>query len=346
MPHMPLRATPHDRTPMPAFSSGHYLTAPLAAALGGAMLLAAGSAAGTDTYPQHPIHIVVPNGPGGSIDQVVRAVSERMAATLGEPFVIDNREGASGTIGALAVKAAAPDGYVLLASSTSTNTLTPHVQAHAGFNGVQDFTSIVNLAYTTKLVVVSATVPAHTLAELVDYARKHPGELNYGSTGIGSSAQLDAEMFCDLAGIHLTHIPYRNVNQAALALGANDVQVSLSSITALIAQIKSGRARALAVIADQRSPLLPDVPTVAEAGMPKLAIHTWIGLSAPAGTPAPIVERLNAAANHALAEPDLRKWMEEQGWEVVGGTSASFARTVAADDAKWAAQIRKLGLTE
>ena len=308
-------------------------------------LLAVRAASAADiAYPQRPIHIVVPNGAGGSIDLVIRAVAQRVAPIVGQPIVIDNRDGASGTIGAILVKNAAPDGYILLASSTSTNTLVTHTLPHPAFDGVRDFLPIINIAYTTKMVAVNPSVPAKTLGQLIDYARAHPGELNYSSTGIGSSSQLDTEMFCDRARIQLVHVPYRTAYQAAQALATDDVQVSLGSITASIGFVRSGQARALAVIAEQRSPLLPDVPTVAEAGLPNLEIRTWIGLSAPRGTPATVIERLNTEINRVLADPALRQLMEQQGWEVIGGSSADFARTLATDDAKWAAEIHKLGL--
>ena len=295
-------------------------------------------------YPQRPIHIVVPNAAGGSIDLVLRAIAQRIGPALGQAIVVDNRDGASGIVGALLVKSAAADGYTLLASSTSTNTLVAHTQTPAPFDGVRDFAPIVNIAYTTKMIIVNPALPVKTLNELIHYARLHPGELNYSSTGVGSSSQLDTEMFCERAQMQLTHVPYRAATQAAEAVATNEVQVSLGSVTAGIGLVRGGQARALAIISRQRSPLLPDVPTVAEAGLPNLDIRTWIGLSAPKGTPARVIEQLNAEINRALANPALHQWMEQRGFESIGGSSADFARTLAADDAKWSAEIRKLGL--
>jgi tripartite-type tricarboxylate transporter receptor subunit TctC len=315
--------------------------------LGAMTLFAACTAAASGIgYPQRPIHVVVPNAAGGSIDLVTRAVAQRISDELGQPIVIDNRDGASGIVGALLVKAAAPDGYTLLASSTSTNTLVTHTHTPPPFDGVRDFAPIVNIAYTTKMIIVNSALPVKTLAELIDYLRLRPGELNYSSTGIGSSSQLDTEMFCDRAHVQLTHVPYRTATQAAAAVAANEVQVSLGSITAGISFVRAGQARALAVIAQQRSPLLPDVPTIAEAGLPNLEIRTWIGLSGPKGTPAAVVGRLNSEINRVLADPAMHKWMEQRGLEAIGGSSADFARTVATDDAKWAAEIHKLGLDD
>jgi tripartite-type tricarboxylate transporter receptor subunit TctC len=194
------------------------------------------------------------------------------------------------------------------------------------------------------MIVVHPSVPATTLAGLVAYASAHPGALNYGSTGVGSSTQLDAEMFAERAGIRITHIPIRGPQQVNAALIAGDIQVSLSSITSSIGPVRAGQARALAVIGNERSPLLPDVPTIAEAGLPGLEIRTWIGVVAPLRTPPAVIARLNAEFNTALADPALRQWMELQGWEPIGGSSADFARTLAADNARWAAEIRKLGL--
>lgn len=299
-----------------------------------------------DAYPRRPVRVIVPNAAGGSIDQVLRAIAERIEPVFGQPFVIDNRSGASGAIGAELAKAAPPDGYTLLAGSTSTNTITPNAQSGARYDGVRDFLPVINIAYTTKMVSVNPSVPAHTLRELIAYARAHPGVLNYISTGVGSSSQLDSEMFAERAGIRITHVPYRSPAAGIMALVAGDVQLSLSSITTTIGAVRAGTVRALAVIADCRSPLLPDVPTIAEAGMPDLDIRTWIGLVAPLGTPPAVISRLNTEINAALAEPAMRHWMAQQGWEPIGGSSAAFAQTLASDNAKWAAEIRKLGLRQ
>ncbi|MBS0320729.1 MAG: tripartite tricarboxylate transporter substrate binding protein [Proteobacteria bacterium] len=302
--------------------------------------------AADEPWPARPIRVVVPNPPGGSIDGVLRGIGPRVARDLGQPIVIDNRGGASGAIGAALVKDSAPDGYTLLAASTSTNVLTPRVIPNAQYDGVADFVPIVNLAYTMKMVVVNPALPVHTLGEFIAYARARPGQIDYASTGKGSSSQIDAEMFCERAGIRLREIPYRGPSQATLALVAGEVQVSFNSVTAGIGAVRGGQVRPLAVIAKARTPLLPDVPTVAEAGLPDLEIRTWIGLVAPKGTPPAVVATLNRAFNAALADPATLAWMADQAWEPIGGSPESFARTLADDDARFAAEIRKLGLRD
>ena len=318
----------------------------LAFACASAAWLLGSAGARADGYPVRPIRIMVPNGAGGSIDLVARAIADRIETDLGQPVIVENRAGASGAIGAEIVFNAAPDGYYLLASSTSTNNIVPHVQKSARYDGVRGFEPIVNIAYTTKMVVVHPSLRVSTLRELIDYARARPGELNYSSTGVGSSTQLDAEMFSALAGITMVNVPYRTPGQQNAAVVANEVQVCLGSITQLQGSVQSGRLRALAVIARQRSPLLPDVPTVAEAGMPDLDIRTWIGLSAPAGTRPDVINVLNRVVNKALADPALRAWLAGQGMEPVGGSAAEFRATIVADDLKWKREIDRLGIRE
>ena len=227
---------------------------------------------------------MVPNGAGGSIDLLTRAVADRLEGLLGQPVIVENRTGAAGVIGTQIVRVAPPDGYLLLASSSSSNTIAPHVQANVPYDGVRDFAPIINIAWTTKILVVNPALPVHTLAEFVAYAGARPGALNYSSTGIGSSAHLDIEMFSSMAGIHMVNIPYRTVGEQTAAVIANDAQFNVNSITQTSNMVRAGRLRALAVVAPRRSILLPDVPTIAEAGMPDLDFRTWSGLSAPRDT--------------------------------------------------------------
>ena len=297
-------------------------------------------------YPSRPITIMVPNGAGGSIDLVMRAIAERLEVRFGQPVVVENRAGASGVIGAGIVRAARADGYLLLASSSSTNTIVPHVQAAVPYDGVRDFDPIVNIALTTKLIIVNPSLPVATLRQLIDYAKARPGVLNYSSTGIGSSSQLDAEVFSSLAGIRMVNIPYRTTGEQHQAVVANVAQVNIGNMTAALGSVRAGRVRALAVVASKRSALLPELPTAAEAGLPGLDIRTWIGLSAPAGTPAAVIDILNRAVNDALADRVLRNWMEDQGMEPIGGSSESFRATLVRDDARWKQQIERLGIRQ
>jgi tripartite-type tricarboxylate transporter receptor subunit TctC len=275
---------------------------------------------------------------------VSRVLGERLETMAGVPVVVDNRPGANGIIGNEFVKRAAPDGYTLLAASTSTHAMTPHVVASLPYDPLQDFVPVVNLVYQTKVVLASSALGVATLGELVALARRRPGQLNFASTGIGSSSHLDTEQLAALTGIELVHIPYRGSAQNVAAISANEVQVLLASVTAALPAIAAGRVRALAVMADRRSPLLPDVPTIVEAGLPHLDVQTWIGFLVPAATPPPVVGHLNRMLNHALRSPDMRAWLERQGLEPVGGPPEAFAAEIRADFDKWGKIVRQLGI--
>jgi len=307
---------------------------------------AASAAPPGDAYPSRPIRIMVPDGAGGSIDLVTREIAARLQTELGQPVIIENRAGAGGAIGAEIARAAAPDGYYLLASSSATNTIVPHVQSTARYDGVRDFEPIANIAWTTKVFVVNPALPVHTLREFIDYAKARPGVLNYASTGAGSSAQLDNEMFCALAGVRVAEIPYRTIGEQTAAVMANHVQVNINSITQTLGAVRDGRLRALAVISLQRSPLMPDVPTMAEAGLPSYDFRTWTGLSAPLHTPAPVIAKLNAAVNKALEDPVLLDWLRERGFEPIGGSAESFRATLVSDDTRWKREVERLGIRE
>ncbi|MEO8849961.1 MAG: tripartite tricarboxylate transporter substrate binding protein [Casimicrobiaceae bacterium] len=304
------------------------------------------AAAAGDAYPSRSIRIIVPNGAGGAIDLMTREIAAHLERSLGQPVVIENRAGASGVIGAEFVRASAPDGYTLLASSSSTNVIVPHVQAAMRYDGVRDFAPIVNIAWTTKMIVVHPSLPVHTLRELVSYAKAHRGELNYASTGPGSSAQLDNEMFSELAGIKMVEIPYRTISEQTAAVLGNHVQVNINSVTTAGGAVREGRLRALAVISPQRSPLLPDVPTMIEAGYPGLEVRTWSGLSAPRGTPPAVIALLNAAVNKALADPALVAWMSANGYEPIGGSAAAFLAQLEHDDAIFRREVARLRIRE
>jgi tripartite-type tricarboxylate transporter receptor subunit TctC len=239
---------------------------------GGAMWLV-GSAAADVAYPNRPIRVIVPQAPGGTVD-LLRVFAERTEATLGVAVVVDDRPGANGIIGNELAKRAAPDGYTLLAASTSTHAITPQVAANLPYDPLRDFVPVVNIAYQTKVVLVSNALGVGTVGELAALARSRPGHLNYASAGQGSSSHLDTEQLAALLGIELVHIPYRGSTQTVAALIANEVQVLLASVSAAQAAVAAGRVRALAVMAEERSPLLPNVPTMVEAGLPDLDVHT------------------------------------------------------------------------
>jgi tripartite-type tricarboxylate transporter receptor subunit TctC len=222
--------------------------------------------------------------------------------------------------------------------------MAPHLTARIPYDALRDFAAIVNIAYTTKVVMISADLAVHTLSEFIAYAKARPGALNYGSTGVGSSTHIDAEEFSARAGIRMVHVPYRGAPQSNQGLVNDEVQLLIGSITTAQGLLQAGKVRALAVVSDHRSALLPGVPTVDEAGLPGFRVETWIGLVAPAGTPQPIVEKLNRAANEALREPSLQRWMDDRGLDIVGGSAAEFEDRIRADYAMWGQVVRRLGL--
>jgi tripartite-type tricarboxylate transporter receptor subunit TctC len=306
--------------------------------------LAAGATNAASSYPARPIRVVVPQAAGGTADLLTRMLGERMEALLGAGFVVENKPGANGIIGNETVKRASPDGYTLLTASTATHAMAPHVVANLPYDPLQDFVPVINLVHQTKVVLVSSALGVATLGELVALARSRPGRLNFASTGVGSSSHLDTAQLTTLTGIELVHVPYRGSAQAVAALIANEVQVLVASVTAAQPALAAGRIRALAVMADQRSPLLPDVPTMVEAGLPRFDVQTWLGFLAPAGTPTWIVDKLNVALNSILRSPDARAWLERQGLEPIGGSPEAFDSEIRADLDKWGKVARRLGI--
>ena len=295
-------------------------------------------------YPSRPIRIVVPSAPGGAGDLIARYVGEQLGAALKATVVIENRSGGSGVIGNDLVAHAPPDGYTLLFASSATHIIAARTLARLPYDPLRDFSPVINIGYATSVVVVNAAVPIHSLGELVAYARAHPGELNYASSGAGSANHVDTEAFAAVAGIRLTHVPYRGTADGYRALLNNEVQLMFGAITSALPYIQSGRVRPLAVLVDRRSPLLPDVPTIAEAGLASVDVRKWLGLVAPAATPPAIVERLNSTLAAVLRAPRVREWMEGQGIAIAGGSAADFDAVIHADFVKWDATVRRLRL--
>lgn len=299
---------------------------------------------GGETWPSRPIRIVVPQAAGGTADLVARMLADRLEPVLGVPVVVDDRPGAGGLIGTDIVKRAAPDGYTWLLASTATHAMAPQVIAGATIDPLRDFTPVANVAWQTKVVLASAALPVASLGELVAYARKRPGELNYASTGVGSSSHLDTELLAATTGIALHHVPYRGSGQTVSAISVDEVQVLVASVTAALPAIEAGRARPLAVLSTQRSPLLPSVPTIAEAGVAGLDVRTWLGLVAPAGTPWAVVDEMARRIDTLLDAPSARAWFDAQGLEIASGTPNAFEALIRADVAKWGELARRLGI--
>ena len=313
--------------------------------LGGVGLIFAKSAHAADSYPIRPIRIVVPYPPGGGTDIVARIVAEKLQASLGQPIVIDNRGGAAGVIGTGLVAKAEPDGYTLLLVPSS-HVINPSIHAHLPYDTVKAFAPITTVGSTAILMAVNPRVPAHSVRELIEAAKAQPRSIaTYGSAGVGTVFHLTGQLFNQLSGLTLQHVPYRGGGPTVAALLSGEVPIAFETMLSLGPHIRAGTLRALAVTSARRSSTMPEVPTAAEAGFPALVADNWYALFAPSGTPDPIMARLHDATVAALALPDVRDKLREQGAEVVGNSSAELAAYVAAEIPKWTALARQAGVT-
>ena len=314
----------------------------IAAALVAALL--AGTAA-AQSYPAKPVRLMVPFPPGGSTDIIARIVAQKLSAQLGQNVVVENRGGAGGTIGTAVVAKAAPDGYLLTVGTTSTHVVAPSVYAKLEYDPVKNFAPVGLMAVTPYLLVVNPAVPANSLAELVGLMRAQPGRMNYASAGVGSTTHLAMEMLKTASGTYALHIPYSGNGPAGAAVIAGQVEILFGSLPAVLPHAKSGRVRALAVGTLKRSPSLPAVPTVAESGYAGFDASLWLGIMAPAGTPAPVIERLNREVTAAVSAPETRDLLDKNGAEVLTSTPAELAAMVRDGVAKYAKIVKAAGLT-
>ncbi len=295
-------------------------------------------------WPSKPIRLMVPFPPGGSTDIVARIVAQKLGERLGQSMVIENRGGAGGTIGTAAVAKSAPDGYTLGVASTSTHVVAPSVYAKLDYDPVKDFAPISLMAVSPYLLVVNPSVPAKSLQDLVALAKKQPGKLNYASAGVGSTTHLAMEMLKLASGTYLLHIPYNGNGPAGTAVVGGQVEVLFGSLPALLPHAKSGRVRALAVGTPKRSPSLPDVPTVAELGYPGFDASLWLAFMAPAGTPQPILERLNREIAAVIGAADTRESLDKAGAEPLTSTPAELAAAIRDGVPKYAQVIKAAGV--
>ena len=281
--------------------------------LGAGLLAAPLGVRAQDKFPSRPITLMVPFPAGGSVDLMARQYAEPMSRALGVPVIVDNRPGAGGSVASQLVANAKPDGYTLVVSSQSSHLANPLTQPKLGYDPVKDFENITILGRQPNVLVVHSSLPVRTFKEFVEYAKKNPGKLNYGSGGVGSMGQLNVEMLKAATGIYTTHIPYRGGSPLITAVLGNEVQFILDNLLIMLPHIQSGKMRALAITADRRMPQLPDVPTFAEVGYPQLNITSWTGLAAPAGTPEPVVRALYAAVRQVAASPAMVQALNERG---------------------------------
>lgn len=300
--------------------------------------------AAAQTYPSRPVTIVVPFTAGGGNDIMARLLAQHLSRAFGQPFVVDNRGGAAGTIGARAVAKSLPDGHTLMVGHSGVFGVAPSLYANAGYDPRKDFAPIGLIASFQQIVVVHPSLPVYSVNDLLALARKEPGKIAYASAGIGSGSHISAELLASMANIKLTHVPYRGSGAAQNDLIAGHVPLTITTVPPALAPVRSGLMRAIAVTGDTRLPILPAVPTVAQSGLPGYEAVIHYGMVAPAGTPRPIVERLNAALNAALQSEDVRGRIADEAGDALAGTPEQQAADIAAEDSKWGALVRKLGL--
>jgi tripartite-type tricarboxylate transporter receptor subunit TctC len=312
------------------------------AALAIAAASLASSTAFAQAWPQKPIRLIVPFPAGGGTDIISREVANKVAGP-GYSFVIDNKPGTGGNIGVDAAAKAPADGYTLVMGQTSNLAINPTLYPKLPYDPLKDLTPVSLVASSPLVIVASANSPFHTLADVVKEAKAHPGSINFASSGNGTVAHLAAESFQKVAGIKLTHIPYKGASQGATDVISGQVQLYVSSVPTLIGHIRSGKMRAIAVTSTKRVDDLPQVPTVAESGYKGFEAVTWFGILGPANLPKDVVAKLNADINKALKDPELAKKMDAQGADVLGGTPEQFAKLIRDDIARWGKVVKESG---
>ncbi|MEN3348131.1 MAG: hypothetical protein V7632_1766, partial [Bradyrhizobium sp.] len=297
-------------------------------------------------YPVRPITLVIPFAPGGSTSIVGRGVAEKMGELLGEKVVVDNRPGAGGTVGTKAVAKSDPDGYTLLLGYTGTLAIGPSLYKNAGYDPREDFAPIGMIGNAPNSLVVHPSFPAKTVAELISYAKANPGKVNFGSAGAGTASHITGEYFGRAAGITLVHIPYKGTGPALTDLLGGHIPMVFAPIPASHTNVAAGKLRALAVTSTTRSGLLPDVPTIAEAALPGFDASLYYGLVAPAGTPRPIIDKLNKALHAALASEEVKRQLGNDGTDITPGTPEDYADFIDKDEKKWAQLVKASGVEQ
>ena len=293
-------------------------------------------------YPNRPVRLIVTVPPGGAADFIARLVGGKLAESLGQPVLVDNRAGAGGTIATESVARAPADGYTLLQNSITTHGVGPHLYAKLPYDPVKDFAPVTGLALLPLIMAINAELPAKSVDELVRYSKSHA--LNFASSGNGGAPHMAAELFKSETGASLTHVPYKGSGPAVADLVGGRVQIMFDAAPSLIQHVKSGKLRVLAAASARRNPLLPEVPTFAELGYPKIAVSLWYGLLAPAGTPRAVVDRLNRETVKALQTAEVRERLLAQGAEPMPGSPEAFASFMQEESAKWAPIVKQAGV--
>jgi tripartite-type tricarboxylate transporter receptor subunit TctC len=296
-------------------------------------------------FPAKPIRLVVPFPPGGSTDIIARVIGQKLSESLGQQVIVENKPGAGGNIGVESVAKAPADGYTLVMGHVGTFGSNPALYKKLPYDPVKDFAPVTLIAMVPNLLVVQPSLPIRTTQELIAAARAKPGQLTYGSGGNGSAAHLAAEYFKLRAGVDIQHIPYKGTMPALTDLLSGQISMQITGAPPLMPYIKSGKVRVLATASPQRLKILPDVPTIAESGVPGYAATQWYGILAPAATPKPVVDKLNVEIVNAINRPDVRARLEAEGAEPVGNTPAEFAAFIKSELALWAKVVKESGAT-
>jgi tripartite-type tricarboxylate transporter receptor subunit TctC len=313
--------------------------------LAGGVLAAAGPVASRaqEPYPGRPVLVVVPQAPSGGMDSVARIVTQKMGTLMNASFIVDNKPGAGGNIGAMQVAKASPDGYTILMGQTAQFAINPHLYGTQSFDPLKALVPVVMLADAPNVIVVGDDSPFRTLADMVAAAKSSKAQLDFATPGPGTPSHLIGEMFQKAAGIKLVHVPYKGASGATTDTIAGRTAMMLSSIPSALPLIRSGKLRAIAVSSDHRSASLPDVPTIAEQGYAGFNAGTWYGLFVPANTPAAVIDRLNSAANEALASKDVIAFIQKEGGGVLGGTRQAFAERIQLDYTQLGKAVKESG---
>jgi tripartite-type tricarboxylate transporter receptor subunit TctC len=299
------------------------------------------AAAALAQYPEKPIRLIVPFAAGGGNDNIARLVGKHLSDSLGRQLVIDNRPGAGGVLGAELAAKAAPDGYTLFLGGVGSHAVNPNLNANLPYDPIRDFAPVALLASAPLILVVHPSVPAASFKAFVALARSKPRQLNYASNGNGSSSHLAAVMFDSMTGVDMVHVPYKGLSPALTDLLSGRVQLMFSSVVAILPHIRAERLRGLAVTGTRRLPSMPDLPTIAESGLPGYEASSWYGVLAPAGTPREIVVKLNAEFVKALAQPEVRTSLLAEGAEPIGGTPEQFAAYIISEKERMGKLIRE-----
>ena len=305
-----------------------------------ALIAAVPLSAWPQAWPAKPVRLIVPFAPGGAVDVTARTISQSLTTRLGQQVIVDNRGGAGGNIGVEAAAKSQPDGYTLVMATSGQIAINPHMYSRLPFDPVKDLAPITPAGQAVNALCVHPSLPARSVKEFIALARSRPGKLNFATGGIGASDHIATELFMSLTGVRMVHVPYKGGAPAMIDLLAGNVDVGFSTVATAMGPIKAGRLRALGVTSSKRFELLPDVPTIAEAGVPGYESVSWYGLFAPAGTPAEIIRKLNAETVAVLQTEDVRRRLTESGVLPVSSTPDAFAAYITAETARWGKLIR------